>query len=136
MTLMDEPYTGSTPREVLLSNPTRRDHPRVSVVLPVGKTSDVTSMLGRLPGLEAEVILVDRRRAHGDMEAARALRPDVRVTRATGVGDAAALRAGFAAARGDYIVVLDGDGETDAREIERFVAALHAGCVSVGGTAA
>lgn len=138
MTLMDEPYVGSTPPEVLLSNPARRDHPRVSVVIPVGKTSDVTSTLGRLPGLEGEVILVGRRPAHRCVEAARALRPDVRVARETGVGDGAALRAGFAAARGDCIVVLDGDGdgETEAGEIERFVAALHAGCRSAHGTAA
>ena len=136
MTLMDEPYVGSTPREALLLNRARRDRPRVSVVVPLGKTTDVTSVLGRLPGLDDEVILVARRPTRGDLEAARALRPDVRVARETGVGDAAALRAGFAAARGDCIVVLDGDGETEAGDIDRFVAALHAGCHSVQGTAA
>ena len=51
-------------------------------------------------------------------------------------GDRAALRAGFAAARGDCIVVIDGDGATNADDIERFVAALHAGCRSGQRTAA
>jgi hypothetical protein len=136
MTLMDEPHVGSMRGEELLFTPARRDRPRASVVIPLGKTTDVTSLLGRLPGLNDEVILVGRRPTRGDLEAARALRPDVRVARETGVGDAAALRAGFAAARGDCVVVLDGDAETEAGDIDRFVAALHAGCRSVQGTAA
>jgi glycosyltransferase involved in cell wall biosynthesis len=135
MTLMDEPYVGTTPQE-LLSDPLRRDHPRVSVVIPMGSTSDLTPMLERLPALEAEVILVGPRATHADVEAARALRPDVRVARETGDGDRAALRAGFAAARGDCIVVLDGDGDPSPGEIERFVAALDAGCRSVHRTRA
>ncbi|MEA2134482.1 MAG: hypothetical protein QOC68_2391 [Solirubrobacteraceae bacterium] len=113
MTLMDEPYLGATPHEVLLSNPARGDHPRVSVVIPVRETSDVASLLERLPGLDGEVILVS-----------------------VSGGDRAAVRAGFAAARGDCIVVLEGDAETGARDVERFVASLNAGCDSVQRAAA
>jgi cellulose synthase/poly-beta-1,6-N-acetylglucosamine synthase-like glycosyltransferase len=130
MTLMDEPRPGATPHEVLLSKAARRDHPSVSLVIPVGKTSDVASTLERLPELDGEVILVGPRPTPADIAAARALRPDVRVAPATGAGDRSALRAGFAAARGDCIVVLDGDGGTTADDVERFIAALHAGCRS------
>lgn len=113
MTLMDEPYPGTTPHEVLLSHPGPRNRPRVSVVIPVGETSDVGSTLDRFPGLDGEVILVG-----------------------VSSGDRTAVRAGFAAARGDCIVVLEGDAETGADDIERFVAALHAGCGSVQRIAA
>lgn len=130
MTLMDDPYVGSTPREVLLSTPACTDNPHVSVVIPVGRTSDVSSTVGRLFGLDGEVILAGSRPAPADVAAARALHPGVRVAPDIGSGADGALRAGFAAARGDCIVVLDGDAEADAHAIERFVAALHAGCRS------
>jgi glycosyltransferase involved in cell wall biosynthesis len=42
-------------------------------------------------------------------------------------GKGAALMAGFAAARGDIIVTLDGDCSTDPAEIPRFVDALQRG---------
>lgn len=127
MTLSDDPCAGTTPHEVLLSNPALEDRPRVSVVIPVGKGSDVTSILERLPGRDDEVILVGDTPTPADLAAARGLHPDVRLAPETAGGDRAALRAGFAAARADCIVVLDGTGETSAHDIERFIAALHAG---------
>jgi glycosyltransferase involved in cell wall biosynthesis len=42
-------------------------------------------------------------------------------------GKGAALRAGFAAATCDYVVMLDADGSMDPTEINSFVAALDAG---------
>jgi hypothetical protein len=135
MTLMDDPYVGSTPRDELLSSSVRTDTPRVSVVIPMGRIADVTSTVGRLFGLDGEVILVGGRPTAGDVAAARALHPGVRVTPETGSGADGALRAGFAAARGDCIVVLEGDGETSADDVERFAAALNAGCGSFQRTA-
>ena len=138
MTLMHEPHAGATPHELLLSKAARSDRPSVSgpsvsVVIRAGETSDVASTLARLPELDGEVILVAPP-APADVAAARALRPDIRVAPAT--GDGSAVRAGFAAARGDCIVVLDGDGGTAPDDVERFIAALHAGCRSVHRTAA
>src|SRR4051794_35907392 len=84
MTLMDDPYVGRTPRELLLSTSTFGDpshvsaRPRVSVVIPVGGTSDVASTVGRLFGLDGEVILVGGPLAPADVAAARALHPGVR----------------------------------------------------------
>jgi hypothetical protein len=127
MTLMDDPCADATPHRVLLSNSTQEDHMHVSVVIPVGETSDVASILARLPGLAGEVILVGNTPTPADLMAARAVRPDIRVAPETAGGDRAALRAGFAAARADCIVVLDGERETNADDIERFVAALHMG---------
>ena len=58
---------------------------------------------------------------------ARAIRPDVRIVLQDGRGKGNALACGFAAARGDIIVMLDADGSTDPAEIARFVEALLAG---------
>ena len=58
---------------------------------------------------------------------ARELYPAVRVVHQVGRGKGNALRAGFAAAKGDIIVMMDADGSTDGSEIPRFVAALTTG---------
>ena len=58
---------------------------------------------------------------------ARALYPEVRIVGQSGRGKGNALAAGFAATRGDIIVMLDADGSADGQEIPRFVEALTAG---------
>ena len=54
------------------------------------------------------------------------MRPEVRILEQPGQGKGNALRAGFAAAEGEIIVMLDADGSTDPREIPAFVGALSA----------
>jgi glycosyltransferase involved in cell wall biosynthesis len=49
-------------------------------------------------------------------------------------GKGVALRAGFAAARGRYVVMIDADGSMDPGEIGRFVAALRSGHDLVKGS--
>ena len=61
------------------------------------------------------------------MRVARDLRPDVKVLGQTRKGKGNALACGFAAASGDFIVMLDADGSTDPAEIPRFVNALKEG---------
>ena len=130
MTLIDEPFTGSTPHEVLTSKSARRDRPRMTVVIPLRRLADAARTLERLPRVDGEVVLVGPRpdRAAAPARARRAL-AEAEIEFA--FGDPAALRAGFAAARGERIVVLDRDADIDADGIERFVAALDAGCRSV-----
>jgi len=48
-------------------------------------------------------------------------------------GEAAALSAGFAHARGDVVVTLDGDGQNDPADIPRLLAALEGGGDVVSG---
>jgi glycosyltransferase involved in cell wall biosynthesis len=98
----------------------------ISVVMPA--LNEARNLPYVLPRIQAdEVILVDGHSTDGTLEVARTLRPDVRVVRQEGDGKGDALRAGFEAATGDIIVMLDADGSTDPAEIPAFVGALRAG---------
>jgi len=109
--------------------------PKVSVVIPtLNEERNVAWVLERLPGIVDEVILVDGRSTDATIEVARAARPDIRVVLEMTPGKGAALRAGFAAARGDYVVMIDADGSMDPAEIIRFVDALRGGCEFVKGS--
>jgi len=102
--------------------------PRVSVVIPaLNEARNLPYVFERLPEGLFEVVLVDGHSTDGTVEVARALRPDIRVVRQTRRGKGNALACGFAACRGDIIVMIDADGSTDPREIPAFVDALLAG---------
>jgi hypothetical protein len=63
----------------------------------------------------------------------RAARPDALVLRGGRPGPGNALATGLAAAGGDVVVILNGDGSTDPAEIPHYIAALTAGAdVAVG----
>jgi glycosyltransferase involved in cell wall biosynthesis len=109
--------------------------PRVSVVIPtLNEERNIGWVLERLPDLVDEVILVDGRSTDDTVAVARSLRPDIRVVMETRPGKGAALRAGFVAARGEYVVMIDADGSMDPAEIVRFVGALDSGCDFVKGS--
>ncbi|HLJ67035.1 MAG TPA: glycosyltransferase family 2 protein [Chloroflexota bacterium] len=102
--------------------------PRVSVVIPaLNEARNLPHVLTRLPFDVYEVVLVDGHSVDLTMEVARALYCDVRFVRQDGYGKGNALACGFAACRGDIIVMLDADGSADPGEIPRFVDALCRG---------
>jgi glycosyltransferase involved in cell wall biosynthesis len=82
-------------------------------------------VLERLPSRVDEVILVDGRSTDGTIERAREVRPDIRVVPEERPGKGAAVRTGFAAARGDFIVMIDADGSMDPGEIEHCLDSLE-----------
>lgn len=109
--------------------------PRVSVVIPaLNEALNLPHVFGRLPQDIFEVILVDGDSVDDTVAVARALRPDVRVVRQSRRGKGNALACGFAACRGDIIVMIDADGSTDPAEIPAFVAALRSGVDFAKGT--
>ncbi len=113
------------------------DHaiPRISVVIPArNEAANLPHVLARLPERIFEVILVDGGSSDGTVEVARACRPDVRVVTQNRRGKGNALACGFAAVRGDVVVMLDADGSADAQEIPRYVEALLAGADFAKGT--
>ena len=100
----------------------------VSVIIPaMNEAENLPHVFASLPSWVHEVVLVDGRSTDDTVAVAQRLRPDVNVVMQAGHGKGDALLAGFAASRGDIIVMLDADGSTDPAEIPRFVAALAAG---------
>jgi glycosyltransferase involved in cell wall biosynthesis len=102
--------------------------PRVSVVIPtLNEAANLPDVFARLPDDLWELIVVDGRSGDDTVGVAERLRPDAQIVLEMRRGKGAALAAGFAAATGDIIVMLDADGSTDPAEIPRFVEALVAG---------
>lgn len=96
--------------------------PRVSVVIPtLNEAENLEHVLPALPDGLFEVVLVDGASVDSTVETAKRLRPDVRVVCQTRSGKGNAMACGFAACRGDVIVMLDADGSADPGEIPRFV---------------
>jgi glycosyltransferase involved in cell wall biosynthesis len=115
--------------------PTLMTTATVSLVVPtLDEERNVAWVLERLPAGLDEVILVDGRSTDDTVAVARAVCPDIRVVLERRPGKGAALRAGFAAAHGDYVVMIDADGSMNPSEIPRFVRALDAGCDFVKGS--
>jgi glycosyltransferase involved in cell wall biosynthesis len=109
--------------------------PRVTAVIPaLNEAENLPRVIAHLPACVDELIVVDGCSEDGTAEAARRARPDVRVISRPPRGKGDALRAGFEAATGDIIVMLDADGSTDPREIPRFVDALLNGADFVKGS--
>lgn len=97
----------------------------VSVVIPaMNEERNVSWVLDRMPARIHEVILVDGRSSDATVSVARSVRPDVIVVSQPRRGKGRALRAGFAVATGDIIVMIDADGSMDPLEIPRYVEPL------------
>jgi glycosyltransferase involved in cell wall biosynthesis len=109
--------------------------PRISVVIPtLNEARNLPHVFAALPDGLHEVIIVDGHSVDDTVAVAKRLRPDVRVVMQTVRGKGDALACGFAACRGDIIVMLDADGSTDAGEMGRFVDALLDGADFVKGS--
>jgi hypothetical protein len=113
----------------------RAQPPTVSVVIPtLNEEASIEWVLSNLPSCVDEVILVDGLSIDRTVFLARRALPDLLVIHESRPGKGAALRAGFAAASGDIVVMLDADGSTDPREIDRYVEALMMGADFVKGS--
>ena len=109
--------------------------PRVSFVIPtLNEEKNLPYLMPRLPEWACEVIIVDGRSTDRTVEVARQLRPDVIIVMEPKPGKGAALRAGFKAAGGDVIVMLDADGSMAPEESIVFLSALMIGADLVKGS--
>jgi hypothetical protein len=108
--------------------------PLVSVVIPArNEQENIEWVLERLPSAH-EVILVDGCSTDDTVAVARSARPDIVVRSDHGTGKGDALRVGFNAASGHFVVMLDADGSMDPQEIPLFVDALMDGHDIVKGS--
>jgi glycosyltransferase involved in cell wall biosynthesis len=102
--------------------------PSVSVVIPAkNEARNLAHVFATIPEWVDEIVLVDGHSADDTVAVAQKLHPAVNIVRQTGRGKGNALQEGFAAAKGDILVMMDADGSTDGAEIPRFVAALTTG---------
>jgi len=108
---------------------------KVSLVIPtLNEANNIGFVLEHVPDRVDEIVLVDGHSTDDTIAAARAVRPDLVAVKQVGSGKGAALRAGFDAASGDIIVMMDADGSMDPAEILSFVHAIEAGYEFVKGS--
>jgi glycosyltransferase involved in cell wall biosynthesis len=112
--------------------------PRISVVIPcLNEAGNIEQCVARAwealdrHRLEGEVVVVDNASEDGSAELAEAA--GARVVHEPRRGYGSAYLAGFAAARGEFIVMMDADLTYDTDEIPHFVGELEGGADLVMG---
>jgi len=110
-------------------------NPKISVVISTfNEAGNLPYVLPYIPEWVDEVVLVDGHSTDGTVEVAKKLRPDLKVLYQPGKGKGEALRHGIKSSTGDIVVTLDADGETDPRDMHRFIEALLRGCEFAKGS--
>jgi len=105
-----------------------------SLVIPTwNEAANIGPVLQQLARFD-DIVLVDAFSADNTVEAARQVRPDLRLVQRPPRGKGDALRAGFEAATGDVIVIMDADGSMDPREIDVFLSMISVGFDLVKGS--
>jgi len=131
----DKVFAVDTPSAHTLFNTHITDAPRVSVVIPtLNEAKNLRFVLPYIPDWVYEVIIVDGHSTDGTREIACGMRSDLRIVEAKQRGKGVALCAGFEAAEGDIIVMMDADGSMNPAEIDLYVRALRSGADYVKGS--
>lgn len=100
----------------------------VSLIIPtLNEAENLGHVLPTIPALVDELLIVDGGSTDGTLDVVRSLRPDAVIIEEPRPGKGMALQAGFDAATGDILVIMDADGSMDPSDIATFVAALNAG---------
>lgn len=137
-TLTSPHRTASAGTAVATQGHPRRQPPpprlTLSVVIPTwNEAENIEHVLRSLEAFD-DIVLVDGLSHDDTVARARRVRPDVRVLERPPRGKGDALRAGFAAATGDVIVIMDADGSMDPGEVEVFVSMISVGFDLVKGS--
>jgi len=128
----DDAMTGFSPRQgsgVGMSKAT------VSVIIPtLNEAGNLPYVLNTVPDWIDEIIVVDGRSTDDTERIARLMHPGVKVIHELTPGKGAALKAGFRAASGDYLIAIDADGSMDGNQLGDFRDALDRGAEYVKGS--
>jgi glycosyltransferase involved in cell wall biosynthesis len=110
--------------------------PAVSVIIPtLNESENLPLVIPYLPMRWIdEVIIVDGRSTDNTVDVAKQLLSSIKIVMEENKGKGAALRAGYKAAQGDILIVIDADGSHDPREIPRYIIALLEGADFVKGS--
>jgi hypothetical protein len=109
--------------------------PTVTAIIPtLNEAGNLPHVFEQLPRGINELIIVDGHSTDDTVWVAKELRPDARIVLQDRKGKGNALACGFAAARGDIVVMIDADGSTDPSEIPTFIAPLIDGADFVKGS--
>lgn len=120
---------------VILSALEAPAQPSVSLVIPTkNEASNVSWVLEQVPACVDEIVIVDGNSWDATIVTALSCRTDITVVNQQGVGKGDALRAGFAAASGDVLVMIDADGSMAPQEIPHFLHFLSNGYDFVKGS--
>ncbi|MGY3844258.1 glycosyltransferase family 2 protein [Streptomyces hydrogenans] len=107
----------------------------VSLVVPaLNEARNIPWVFEQIPECVGEVLLIDGDSHDATVRVATQILPEVRSIPQNGKGKGNALRTGFLAARGEYIVMLDADGSMSPGEIPHFVHFLENGYDFVKGS--
>lgn len=107
----------------------------VSLVVPAhNEARNIPWVFEQIPACVDEVILVDGDSSDATLRMASHCLPTVRSVRQKGAGKGNALRTGFQAATGEYVVMLDADGSMWPGEIPHFLHFLDNGYDFVKGS--
>lgn len=122
-------YSGHKDIQITTGSPVVHRDYTVSLIIPtLNEAKNIPLVFAYIPfEWVDEIILVDGRSTDNTVEIARYLLPDIKVVLESEPGKGAALQAGYRAAHGDILIVMDADGSNDPREIPRFISALQQG---------
>ncbi|MFJ8042066.1 glycosyltransferase family 2 protein [Kitasatospora sp. NPDC096147] len=121
---------------------TRTRH-SVSLVVPArNEARNIPWVFEQIPSCVDEVILVDGSSEDATLAVAERALPTVRTVQQSAPGKGNALRTGFAAATGEYLVMMDADGSMWPGEIPHYLHFLDHGydfvkgsrCIAGGGS--
>ena len=109
--------------------------PTVSLIIPAkNEAANIAWVLAQVPGCVDEIILVDGNSTDATLVTAQSCWPEIRVVTQPGAGKGDALRAGFLAASGDIVVMIDADGSMSPQEIPHYLYFLSNGYDFVKGS--
>jgi len=107
----------------------------VSVIIPtLNEAGNLPYVLNSVPSWVDEVIVVDGRSTDDTERIAQLMHPGVKIVHELTPGKGAALKAGFRAASGDYLIAIDADGSMDGSRLGDFRDALDHGAEYVKGS--